>query len=91
MMQKRNEVTQAMAVGVGVLAVGLLKLSETTRRAAIALDHVATSLAKQEEEEPTSSNGGSGATGPTGPYGSTSPYPSPYESWTSSGTPPANP
>jgi len=84
MMQKRNEVTQAMAVGVGVLAVGLLRLSETTRRAAIALDQIATSLAKQQEQE-SFPNGASGATGPR------SPYPSPYESWTSSGPPPANP
>jgi len=86
MIKRRDEAIEAAAVGIGMLAQGLWRLSEVTRQAAVALERVAVSLAEQQEEEPSSSNGGTGATGPWSPNPS-----SPYESWTSSGPPPANP
>jgi hypothetical protein len=70
---KRNELRAAAAVGFGLAAQGLVKVSDATQHAAVALAKVAESLEQQTPEEPgTAASGMSGSS----PYGTTPPPPS---------------
>jgi hypothetical protein len=72
---KREELLAAAAAGLGLVAQGLVMVSDATQHAAVALAKVAKSLEEQQAETPetpggpgTASPGPSGSTGPTGPY-----------------------
>jgi hypothetical protein len=75
---KREELLAATAVGLGLVAQGLVKLSDVTQHAAVVLAKVAESLEEQQkartEAPPTPSDGpgtaSPGSSGATGPYGS---------------------
>jgi hypothetical protein len=79
---KREELLAATAVGLGLVAQGLVKLSDVTQHAAVVVAKVAESLEEQQREQdeeteaPPTPSDGSGTASP-GPSGATGPYPSP--------------
>ena len=65
MVDKREELTQVAAVGVGVAATGLRKVSEIIFRASMTLEKVAQSLEEEQQqgEEPPGPSGPTDTTG----------------------------